>query len=287
MPAARRSAARLAGLLLLALATACGGSSSAAPSVLSGERITVGTIADAPGFDYDVPQAGFDIDLMHAIGAALNTKMVPSPIFYKDRPGQLLDGTLQLVIATYSITSDRNDHGIDFAGPYMVLPQGLLVRSGDHSITTADDVKGKSICTVEDTTGRETHILGADMDGQQPTTKDCVDQLGKGNTDAVFSDWLILDGYMRLHPKDYRVVLPGVFGQFQYLGIGLKKGHHADCEKLNDILKVFLDKQWATDFLTDFPHAIADYNQETGGARDYQSLFKPTADEMQRLSCKL
>jgi glutamate transport system substrate-binding protein len=287
VPAARHPAAKLAGFFLLALATACGGSSGAEPSILSGPRIAVGTIADAPGFDYDVPQAGFDIDLVHAIGTALNKKMVSSPIFYKDRPGQLLDDTLQLVIATYSITEDRNDAGIDFAGPYMVSPQGLLVRRGGKRIVTADDLRDKSVCTAEDTTGSQTDIPGAHMDAQQPTTADCVKQLGKGYTDAVFSDWLILDGYMHLHPDKYRVVLPGVFGQLQYLGVGLKKGHHRDCEKLNSILKVFLDKQWATDFRTDFPQAITDYNQETGDARDYQSVFKPTSDEMQRLSCKL
>lgn len=67
----------------------------------------------------------------------------------------------------------------------------------------------------------------------------------------------------------------------------MKKGHHSDCLKLNGIIKNYLDKQWATDLLTEFPHAIADYNQETGGARDYQSVFKPTGNEMQRLSCKL
>jgi glutamate transport system substrate-binding protein len=169
----------------------------------------------------------------------------------------------------------------------MVLPQGLLVRRADHSFRGAKDLVGKSVCTVEDTTGRGTDIPGAHMDDQQPTTKDCVDQLAAGNTDAVFSDWLILDGYMHLHPNEFQVVLPGVFGQLQYLGIGLKKGHHADCEKLNGIVKTFLDKQWATAFLTDFPDAIKDYNQETGGARDYQSVFRPTVDEMQRLSCKL
>jgi glutamate transport system substrate-binding protein len=286
VPAARHPA-KAAGLLLLALATACGGSSSPAGSVLSGERVTVGTIADAPGFDFDVPAAGFDIDVMHAVGAALDKKMVPSPIFYKDRPGQLLDGTLQLVIATYSITQGRNDAGIDFAGPYMVSPQGLLVRKTDDTFRSAKDVRGKSVCTAEDTTGGGTDIPGAHMDDQQPTTQGCVDQLAAGNTDAVFSDWLILDGFMHLHPDEYKVVLPNVFGQLQYLGIGLKKGHHADCLKLNGVLTNFLDKQWATDFLTDFPYAIKDYNQQTGQARDYQSVFKPTSSEVQRLSCKL
>jgi glutamate transport system substrate-binding protein len=192
----------------------------------------------------------------------------------------LLDDTLQLTIDTYLIAQGPNNAGIDFAGPYLVSP-----RKDDDSLRTAKDVPGNSVCTVEDTTGGGTDIPGAHMDGQQPNMQGCVAQSAAGNTDAV-SDWLTFDGYMHLHLDDYQVVLPGVFGQLQYFGIGLEKGHHADCRKFNGVSKNFLDKQWATDFLTDFPDAVKDYNQQTGGARDFQSVFKPTTNEMQRLSCK-
>ncbi|WP_374118224.1 transporter substrate-binding domain-containing protein [Streptomyces sp. RKAG337] len=288
MRQARHTAITLAGLLTLALVVNCSGpGSSGGDSVLT-SPIVVGTVNDAPGFDTGtINQSGFDIDVMKNIGAAQNAKTVSTIIDYASRESGLLDGSLKLVIATYSITPERNQKGIDFAGPYMVSPQALLVRADDKRFTHKAALKDKSVCTVEGSTGSRTKIPGANMATQVQTTQDCLNLLDRSDTDAVFSDALILYGYVNSNPTKYQVVLPGVFGELQYTGIGILGGHHADCAKLDELVSAFLDNQWAQDFKNNFPVAAQKYSGADTSTGDYQSIFKPTAQDMQRLSCKL
>ncbi|MCZ4124653.1 transporter substrate-binding domain-containing protein [Streptomyces sp. H39-S7] len=250
--------------------------------------IVVGTVNDAPGFDTGtINQSGFDIDVMKSIGTGLNAKTVSTIIDYANRESGLLDGSLKLVIATYSITPERNKLGIDFAGPYMVSPQALLVRANDNRFTHKAALKDKSVCTVAGSTGSKTPIPGANMATQVQTTQDCLNLLARGDTDAVFSDSLILYGYVNSNPTKYQVALPGVFGELQYTGIGLTGGHHAACTRLNQLLTAFLDNQWTQAFRNNFPLAVQKYSGADTSTGDYKSLFKPTPQDMQRLSCKL
>lgn len=287
MHSARHVITALVGMLSLTLVAGCAGSSPQPSDSILTSPVAVGTVNDAPGYDTgDVNPAGFDVDVRNSISTQLNLKMAPTLITYADRESELKDGTVSLVIATYSITSTRNQEGIDFAGPYMVSPQALLVRAGYSKIKRADDLQGKNVCVVEGSTGADTHIPGATMT-QMQTTQDCLNTLDNGNTDAIFTDALILYGYMNADPGKYKVILPGVFGELQYTGIGLKAGHHADCEKINSAVTDFLNNDWARDFQTEFPVAYEQYTGSDTSIGNYMSVFKPTQDDMQRLSCKL
>ena len=282
----RQITAILASLLALTPLTACGTHPAQPNSILS-SRITVGIVTDAEGFDTgDLKPSGFDIDVMNTLGTQLKAQMVPTLTTYADRESDLLSGRTDLVIATYSITPQRNHAGIDFAGPYMVSPQALLVRADNNKIAKKDDLKGKTVCAVEGSTAAETNIPGATATLEQ-TTHDCVGQLNQGNTDAVFTNSLILSSYTHASPNKYKVVLPGVFGEIQYLGVGLKSGHHADCETIDRILSNFLNTQWTQDFAAQFPGEAAAYSGSDTSQGNFASVFKPTVDDMSRLSCKL
>ncbi len=257
------------------------------PSILTG-TIIVGILDDVPGFAAgDLNPAGFDIDLMHAIGAGLHTPVTSTPLTNADRAPLLDRSNLTIAIAGYSITTDRNKQGIDFAGPYMVNPQALLVRADDTRITTKDSLIGKSVCTVATTTGSLLSIPGAYMSTKDPTTKTCVDSLSAHNTDAVLTDALFLYGYTRAYPGKFKVVLPGVFGELQYYGIGLRAHHHADCLKLNDVIRNYLRTQWRHDFQAELPDAVTAYPGNDINSGDFESHFKPKESDMTALSCKL
>ncbi|MGH3830532.1 MAG: transporter substrate-binding domain-containing protein [Pseudonocardiaceae bacterium] len=257
------------------------------PSILTG-TVIVGVVEDSPGFGVgDLNPAGFDIDLMNAIGAGLHTPVTPKPFTIADREPMLDSRNVTIVIATYSITPARNQRGIDFAGPYMVNPQALLIRADDTSITTKDSLRGKSVCTEAGGTGGKVDIPGANMTSNNPTTKECVDNLLAHNTDAVFTDALILYGYKHANPGKFKVVLPGVFGEQQYYGIGLLGHHHADCLKLNAVISDYLRTQWKHDFQAELPDAVAAYPGSDTSRGDFESQFKPKDSDMAALSCKL
>jgi glutamate transport system substrate-binding protein len=169
----------------------------------------------------------------------------------------------------------------------MTTPQALLVRADGPDIKTADDVRGKNVCTTTSTTGAKVEIPGANMSTKLATTRECVDLLDKRGTDAVFTDTLVLYGYAQANPDKFKVVLSGTFGQLQYYGVGLLKGRNADCLKLNEVIKEYLRTQWRHDFNETLPDAASAHLGSNPSLGDFESQFKPKDTDMKALSCKL
>ncbi len=73
-----------------------------------------------------------------------------------NREPYLIDGTDDIVVASYSITEDRRKV-VGQAGPYYVTGQQLLVREEDKDkITGPDDLKGIKVCSVTGSTSLTT-----------------------------------------------------------------------------------------------------------------------------------
>jgi glutamate transport system substrate-binding protein len=218
-------------------------------------KITIGVKFDQPGIGFLEPGAdapkGFDIEMGRIIAGALginddgiNWKQTVSD----NREPFLQDGTVDIVIASYSITDDRRKV-VGQAGPYYVTGQQLLVREEDKdSITKPEDTKGKKVCSV---TGSTSLQRMEDDYGASPvpfdTYSECVDQLEQGTVDAVTTDGAILLGYAAENPDELEVV-GEPFSEERY-GIGFSKGDDDMCQFLTDtIKKSFDDGTWADAF---------------------------------------
>ncbi|WP_231336287.1 transporter substrate-binding domain-containing protein [Actinomadura graeca] len=272
---------------VLLLAAGCARGSEEKDTILR-DRLTVGVANDGPGFAAGTTNlSGFDIDLMKFLADSLGLPYAPTILTSRDRIGFLKARSANLVVSSFSITKERNDMGIDFAGPYIVSDQALLVRVGDHRITGLASVRNKSVCTVGSTTGSEVDIPGARMGTRKPTTTACTAEMDKHNADAVFNDTLILYGFLQANPGRYRVVLPGTFGQLQYYGVGFLAGHHDDCLKLNEKIRLFLREKWRGVFQTQLPQAAKAYPGGDTSKGDFESQFKPKEADITSLSCKL
>jgi glutamate transport system substrate-binding protein len=257
-----------------------------AVSPLENATVAVGMVNDAPGLSIGTTRlAGFDVDLTAALGRNLNSQMPPTLLTAGDRDGFILLKKATIVVAAYSITPDRNRAGVDFAGPYMVSPQAFLVRRNDNRFLGATSIQGKRICTVEGTTGEPVE-LPKSVPTHASSHQGCVDLVAHGDADALFTDELILHGFTHANRGKFKVVLPGVIGSLQYYGVGLLRGRHADCERLNDALKLYLQTQWRHDFQDTLQDAVAAY-PGTDPNGDFESHFKPNDSDMQKLSCKL
>ena len=68
-----------------------------------------------------------------------------------NRENLLTDGEVDLVFSTYSITDERKQK-VDFAGPYFVAHQDLLVRRNEEEITGPETLDGRILCSVAGTT---------------------------------------------------------------------------------------------------------------------------------------
>lgn len=258
------------GIAIAALAAACGGgdddsgtkvdkktsfaSGTTMAKLHDAGKITIGTKFDQPGIAYKDPASGdmegFDVEIGKLIAGKLgidsgdiNFKEVIS----KNREDFIKNGSVDFVIGSYSITDERKKI-VDFAGPYYVTGQQLLVKKNDNSIKGPDDLKGKKVCSV---TGSTSIVTVEEKYGANPvpfgTYTECVNQLTGGSVDAVTTDGAILLGYAAKQPDKLKVV-GDAFSTENY-GIGLKKGDTEFRNWLNDQLEAsFDDGTWKTAF---------------------------------------
>jgi glutamate transport system substrate-binding protein len=217
-------------------------------------KVVIGVKFDQPGVGEKDPAtgelSGFDIEIAKLIAEALG--LSEDDIEFKEtvsanREPFLKAGTVDLVIASYSITDDRRKV-VSQAGPYYETGQQLLVRADDSSINGPDDLGGKKVCSVTGSTSIKTV---QEKYGAEPapfsTYTECVQQLLNNSVDAVTTDGAILLGYASKQPDDLKVV-GDPFSQERY-GIGFAYGDTQMCEFLRDTLQeIFDDGGWAKAF---------------------------------------
>lgn len=237
----------LAIVLPLAM-TACGGSNTEG-------KIVIGTKFDQPGLSVKNPDgtlSGFDIDVATYVAGALGYS--PEDIIWKESPsGQretlIQNGQVTIVVGTYSITDSRQQK-IDFAGPYLVTGQSLLVQANNTDIIGPESLQNnKKLCSVSGSTPAQRlkqEYPGVQLQ-QYDTYSACVEALKNGAIDAVSTDEVILAGYAAQSPGTFKIV-GEPFSQELY-GIGLKKGDTRLCTDISDALqKMEQEGEWEAAF---------------------------------------
>ncbi|WP_280342209.1 glutamate ABC transporter substrate-binding protein [Nocardia neocaledoniensis] len=240
-----------AALALAATLTACGGGDEG--SVLDHAKegkLTVGIKFDQPGLglrNTDGTYSGLDVEVSKYVAEKLGVK--PENIEFKEAPsGQretlIENGQVDFIVATYSITDSRKQK-VDFAGPYYVAGQDLLVRADNTDITGPDSLAGKKVCSVKGSTPAQN--IQKNYPQAQLQTYDtyslCIEALRGGAIDAVTTDNVILAGYAAQSPGTYKLVNK-TFTTENY-GIGLKKGDTESRGKINDAIEAMIaDGAW-------------------------------------------
>ena len=214
--------------------------------------ITIGTKFDQPGFGLANPQGvpeGFDVEVAKIVAGGLG--IAPEDIQWKEtvsanRESFIQNGDVDIVVATYTI-NDARKQLIDFAGPYYVAGQDIMVATGNPlGIEGPDDLAGKRVCSVEGSTPAQN--IRDNYPEAQLTLFDvsskCTDALRNGQVDAVTTDNVILTGLVQGGQGAFELV-GNPFTQEPY-GIGLKKGDDDFRGYINDTLEQsFQDGSWA------------------------------------------
>jgi glutamate transport system substrate-binding protein len=267
----RKSLLAVTALTMVALAAACGTEETptttpevAKPSFAAGttmaklnaaQKITIGTKFDQPGFGnkgLDGKPVGFDVEIGKIIAGELG---IPADkIEWIATPSAVREEVLEkdsanLVIATYTINDKRKER-IDFAGPYYVAGQHIMVRSDDSSITGPDSFKAgdKKVCSVTGSTPAANIKKFLKDEATQLVLFDvypkCVEALKNKQVDAVTTDNVILLGYVAGSSGAYK--LTGTKFTDEPYGIGIKKGDAEFRTFVNDVLeKIYKDGRYA------------------------------------------
>ncbi|MCO1577477.1 glutamate ABC transporter substrate-binding protein [Crossiella sp. SN42] len=215
------------------------------------KKLTIGIAYDQPGLSERVGEGkieGFDVDVAEYVARELGVQ-ADNITWKESRAGErekaIMDGSVDLVVTTFSITEDRKTR-IAFAGPYFIAGQGLLVRMTTNDITGPESLNGKKLCTVPNTTSAQT-IKDRFAKGTQLVEyfrySECISALLLGNVDAVTTDDVILAGYAAQNPELLKVV-GKPFNPERY-GIGLAKDDVSGKGKVNSAIeKMISSGEW-------------------------------------------
>src|SRR6266545_3963237 len=233
----RKALAVLTGLALaLGFTGACGGGTGGGGGSSGGttetgvagkakkdKKLVIGVKGDQPGLGLQTGSKyeGFDIEIAKIIAKDLGVD--ESGIEWKttvssNREPFIQQGTVDLVVATYTINDDRKKK-VNFAGP--------------------DSLDGKKVCSATGSTPAkriQTEHPKAHLQLFDAYSK-CVEALGQGSVDAVTTDDIILAGYAAQSQFAGKFKVVGKPFSNEPYGIGLKKDDKSSCEKINEILK--------------------------------------------------
>ncbi|MFD7509283.1 glutamate ABC transporter substrate-binding protein [Streptomyces sp. NPDC059853] len=234
----RKASALAASVLALTLtATACGssdddnGGSGSGSGGGGGDTITVGIKFDQPGLGLKTPDgsfAGFDVDVATYIAGELGYE--PGAIEFVETPSaerenMLKRGDVDFIVATYSITDARKEQ-VDFAGPYFVAHQDLLIRADDE-VNSVDDINDLTLCSVTGSTPAQNVKENVAPNAQLhefATYSECLTGLENGTVDALTTDDVILAGYAAQDQHQGKFKLAGLAMTDELYGVGVKKG---------------------------------------------------------------
>jgi glutamate transport system substrate-binding protein len=215
-------------------------------------QIIIGVKSDQPGLGYfngsTDSYSGFDILIARMVAAGLGfgpSQIQFSTIVSQDRETELENGTVDLVVASYSYTAQRAGL-VDFAGPYFTTPEALLVARSNNIITGLGSViPSTRVCEVTNSTT----INGITL--QNPVIRssygECVSALQAGKADVIYSDYALLVGYASQYPDTLKLI--NTNAATQYYGIGLPLGDSDLQAAINSVLrKAIADGTWRAIF---------------------------------------
>jgi glutamate transport system substrate-binding protein len=251
----RKVTAASAAVLALALtATACGSSDDKGGDSAGGsKKITIGIKIDQPGIGLKTPDGkytGFDVDVATYIAKELGYDA--KDITFKetksaDRETAIERGDVKFIAASYSINDERLQK-VDFAGPYLLAHQDILVRADDDSFKSPADLNSKKLCSVTgSTSAQNVHDKLAPKAQLQEYGgySECLTGLENKAVDALTTDDSILAGFASQKDFQGKFKLAGFKMSNENYGIGLKKGDADLKKKINDALtKMVSDGSW-------------------------------------------
>jgi glutamate transport system substrate-binding protein len=213
--------------------------------------IRVGTKFDQPLFGLQGPDGvpiGFDVAIAALIAAELGIPF--ENIEWSEAQSAVRESFLEtdqvdIVSATYTINDARKER-IDFAGPYFVAGQDIIVAAGNpEGITGPEDLEGLPVCSAEGSTPAQTisEEYGAQLLAAGAYS-DCLDPLRNGQVVAVTTDNVILSGFVDQNPGEFELL--GETFTVEPYGIGVQLGDDAFRAFINDVLEEsFADGTWA------------------------------------------
>ena len=198
------------------------------------------TFAPFEFVDSDGKAIGFDLDVINAIAKVNGDEVQIESMPFDGLIPSILTGNLDLIISGMTITDERKKR-VDFSHGYYNSKLSIIIKKDKaNEYTSADSLKGKTICVQIGTTGH------AFADKVSPgnvkalnNEPDAILELTNGGCEAVINDSPVNLYYLQKANLDTLIdfVDPQFEEQADVYGIAMRKGNEELLNKINSGLE--------------------------------------------------
>ena len=204
-------------------------------SAMAKDKIFVGTNAEFPPFEYlDKGEVtGFDIELVNEIGKVMDADVKVLDMSFDGLLPALQMKKVDLVIAGMTATEERKKT-VSFTQPYYTASQVIIVKEGNNSIKSFDDLKGKKVAVMLGFTGDTivSEIEGVSIERFNAAYAGIM-ALQADKVEAVVLDSEPAKNYVKQNPG---LVLAEADAEQEEYAIALRKNDKALLEKVEKAL---------------------------------------------------
>lgn len=223
-------------LLIVSLAAMVGCSKTPPPA---GEKVLrVGSDMEYAPFEFideNNNPAGFDVELLTAIGEELGYKVVFESAAFDGLIMSLNQGKYDAVISAMTITPERSE-SVSFSDPYFKAVQYIAFKKGNNFEKIAD-LQGKKVGVQLNTTGQFAVEDAGITTQKYGTTPDALNALLNGALDAVVADNQPVLNFIEAN-KAEDIVCVTADTEDEFYGIAFKKGNPI-VDEVNAVIKQF------------------------------------------------
>lgn len=228
-------------LLTISLLSGCGSTNTASDNTSnkSKKKYVIATDATYAPFEFqkDGKYVGIDVDLLAAISKLEGFDYELTAMDFKGIIPALQSNQIDGAIAGMSITDERKKV-LDFSEGYYVSGLTAVIKAGNNSIKSLDDLKGKAFAVKKGTAGAKyaednSAKLGAKISYFNDTPS-MFQEVKNGNSDVTFEDYPVIAYMITQDPNCGLAILGDKINTADY-GFAVKKG------KNSELIKMFND----------------------------------------------
>lgn len=202
--------------------------------------LVIGINAEYPPFEYYDGEkiVGIEIDMIDILSKKLNKKVVIEDMKFNTLFAALSSGKIDVLVSGADITEERLLQ-YDFTDGYYDNKLAVIVKEGDESIKSLDDLKGKIIGTQIGTTSdiyAETVEGATNNKYDQPAT--VIMNLNAGKVEVAIVDKAVAEQILMANEANKGCkIVEGVEIVASQIGMAVKKGNKELLDQLNGALK--------------------------------------------------
>lgn len=216
--------------------------------------------------DVDGKLVGFDVEMIEAVAKKLGMKVEYKFITFEGIFEGLKTDKYDCIVSAVSMTKDRLEN-FEFTKPYLSNGQVIVVKPGDESVKTPEDLAGKKVGVQTNTTADEACKKHLEKTSFELKRYDDIIQtfeaMNAGHIDCIVVDYAVAIEYASKSPDKY--VISSAQLTNEPISICFKKGNTALRDEVQGALEAL-----KTD------GTLAEISKKWLGGEDYTSNIDET-----------